>query len=93
MQPVREKPHIFEDLHSALADSTAPSDLQVADFKILWILKFHESVNTCFDSFEEKFKAFDTVAERGTQKEQQNRKKGFSKFINLRIKYIIFCPG
>ena len=34
MQPVRAKPHIFENLHSALADSTAPLELQVADFKI-----------------------------------------------------------
>ena len=42
MQPVRGKPHIFEDLHYALADSTAPSELQVADFEISWISKFHE---------------------------------------------------
>ena len=42
MQPVRGKPHIFEDFHYALADSTAPSELQVADFKISWISKFHE---------------------------------------------------
>ena len=40
MQPVRAKPHIFENLHSALADSTAPLELQVADFKIPEISKF-----------------------------------------------------
>ena len=37
---VREKPHIFENLHSASADSTVPSVLQVADFKIPGILNF-----------------------------------------------------
>ena len=42
MQPVPRKSHIFEDLHSALADSPAPSELEVADFKISWISKFHE---------------------------------------------------
>ena len=34
MQPVSVKPHIFENLHSASADSTATSELQVADFKL-----------------------------------------------------------